>query len=158
LEEYGILARNAENWTQALDAFKQMGALGGDNAMRAAVQTIDTYRQSHDSAAALRESEAALKKYPDERTIKLEHATVLSDMGKIDEAAAEIRGLLSGSRDRETNIALAQVYEKGKRWVEMGKALDEAEKLSTSEDDKETIHFMRGAMLERQKKFDASEA
>ena len=158
LEEYGILSRGAENWPQALDAFKQMAALGGDNAMRAAVQTIDTYRQSHDSAAALREADAALKKYPTERMIKVEHATVLADMGKTDEAAAELRGLLSGTRDRDTYVALAQIYEKGKRWNEMAKALDDAEKLSTSDEDKETIHFMRGAMLERQKKFDAAEA
>jgi Flp pilus assembly protein TadD len=40
----------------------------------------------------------------------------------------------------------------------MGKALDEAEKLSSSNDDKETITFMRGAMYERMKQYDAAEA
>ena len=40
----------------------------------------------------------------------------------------------------------------------MGKALDEAEKLSKSNEDKEGVYFMRGAMFERMKRFDASEA
>jgi Tfp pilus assembly protein PilF len=40
----------------------------------------------------------------------------------------------------------------------MGKALDDAEKLAKSDEEKETIFFMRGAMYERQKKYDASEA
>ena len=39
----------------------------------------------------------------------------------------------------------------------MGKELDEAEKLSKNDEEK-TIHFMRGAMYERMKKFDLSEA
>jgi tetratricopeptide (TPR) repeat protein len=164
LEEYGVLSRSAEKYPQALEAFKQMGALYGDSPMgrataqRAAVQVIDTYRQSKDFDSALREADAALKKYPEERMVRMEHATVLADQGKTDAAAAEIRGLLNGDRDRETLVALAQVYEKGKRFPEMGKALDDAEKLATSDEQKESLYFMRGAMYERMKKYDASEA
>jgi tetratricopeptide (TPR) repeat protein len=40
----------------------------------------------------------------------------------------------------------------------MGKALDAAEKLSVSPEDKQTVNFMRGAMYERMKNFDAAEA
>jgi tetratricopeptide (TPR) repeat protein len=40
----------------------------------------------------------------------------------------------------------------------MAKALDEAEKLSENQDEKENVYFMRGAMLEKNKKFDAAEA
>ena len=164
LEEYGALARQAEKYPQALDAFRQLGTLYGDSPLgrettpRAAVQVIETYRQSKDFDSALREADAALKKFPEEHMIRVEHATVLADQGKTDAAAAEIRGLLNGDRDRETLIALAQIYEKGKRFPEMGKALDDAEKLATSNQDKENLYFMRGAMYERMKKFDESEA
>lgn len=158
LEEYGVLSRSAEKYPQALEAFKQMAALSDEAAKEAAIQTIETYRQSKDLTSALREADAALKKYPDERSVRVEHATVLADQGKIDAAAAEIRGLARGERDRETQLALAQVYEKGKRYPEMGKALDEAEAVSTSNDEKAGIYFMRGAMYERMKKYDASEA
>ena len=40
----------------------------------------------------------------------------------------------------------------------MGKALDEAEKLASNPKEKESVVFMRGAMFERMKKYDAAEA
>ncbi len=52
---------------------------------------------------------------------------------------------------------VANVYDKGQRWSDMGKALDAAEKLSDSDDDKEGVWFMRGAMYERMKKLDLAE-
>jgi len=122
------------------------------------VQVIDTYRQSNDFESALKEADAAVKKYPDERMIRVEHATVLADQGKIDAAASELRSLLKGDRDRDTLLALAQVYETGKKYPEMAQALDDAEKLSKTNEDKENIEFRRGAMYERQKKYEASEA
>src|SRR4029453_11585806 len=131
--------------------------LGGDHAKRFAVQIIDTYRQSKDNVAALREADAALKKYPNERMIKVEHATVLADQGKVDEAVTELRSLMGGERDRETYLTLAQIYEKAKRYADMSKTLDEWEKLPTAKDDSETIHFMRGAMYERMKRYADSE-
>ena len=158
LDEYGILSRSEEKYPQAIEAFRQLAALGGEYAARGALQIIDTYRQSKDYATALKEADAALKKFPDERSLKVERATVLAESGKVDEGAAELRALGTGDRARETHLALAQLFEKAKRYADMGKELDEAEKLSTSNEDKETIHFMRGAMYERMKKFDHSEA
>lgn len=157
LDEYGILLRGSEQYPQAIEAFKQMSTLGADHAKRSAVQIIDTYRQARDNAAALREAEAALKKYPGERMIKVEHATVLADQGKVEEAGAELRSLLGGDRDRETYLTLAQIYEKAKRYPDMARTLDEWEKLPSAKEDGETIMFMRGAMYERMKRFSESE-
>jgi tetratricopeptide (TPR) repeat protein len=154
LEEYGIVSRTAGKYDQAVDAFRQLAALGSDYAVRGTVQVIDTYRQSKDYASALKEADGAVKKYPDERGLKVERATVLADQGKLDEGAAELKGI----QDQQTQLALAQLYEKAHRYPDMGKALDTAEKLAKSEDDKETIYFMRGAMYERMKQFDQSEA
>lgn len=158
LEEYGILLRSQEQYPQAVEAFRQLGALGGDRAPRAAVQVIDTYRQQKDYAAALKESDAALKKFPSERMIKMEHATVLGDQGKVDESVAEMRALLKGDHDRETLLTIAQVYDKAHRFTDEAKVLDEAEKLSKSKEDQAAVYFMRGAMYERGKKYDAAEA
>jgi tetratricopeptide (TPR) repeat protein len=158
LEEYGILLRNAEKYPLAIEAFQQMAAIGGDSASRGTLQVIDTYRQSRDFAAAMREVDAALKKFPDERMFKMERATVLGDQGKADEAAAELRGLLKGDNDRDVYLALAQIFERSKRFADMGKALDEVEKLSKTDEDRAAAYFMRGAMYERMKRFDAAEA
>jgi tetratricopeptide (TPR) repeat protein len=158
LEEYGILLRTSEKYDQAVDAFQQLSALGGDYTVRGTIQVIDTHRQKKDYATALREVQAALKKFPDDRALKAEQATILAESGKVEEGAAILRAMLGGERDRETHLALAQLYERAKKYPEMAKELDAAEKLSKSNEDKETIFFMRGAMYERMKKFDASEA
>jgi tetratricopeptide (TPR) repeat protein len=158
LEKLGTLYRDSGQYPQAVETFRQIASLGSEAGPRVAVQIVDTYRTAKDLDAAQREADSALKKFPNERMIVLAHASVLADRGKVDEAAGEVRGLLKGERDQETLLALAQVYEKGKKWTEEAKTLDEAENLASSSDEKETIWFLRGAMLERQKKYDASEA
>ncbi len=158
LDEYGILSRSVQKWDQAVEAFQQLSALGGDYTIRGTIQVIDTYRQKKDYATALREVQAAIKKFPDDRALKAENATILAESGKVEEGAAILRSMLGGERDRETRLALAQLYEKAKKYTEMGRELDAAEKLAKTDEEKETIYFMRGAMLERMKKFDASEA
>ncbi len=158
LDEYGILSRSTEKWEQAVEAFQQLSALGGDYTIRGTIQVIDTYRQKKDYATALREAQAAIKKYPDDRALKAEQATILAESGKIEEGAQMLRSMLGGERDRETRLALAQLYEKAKKYTEMGRELDAAEKLAKNDEEKSGIYFMRGAMYERMKKFDLSEA
>ncbi|HWB83639.1 MAG TPA: tetratricopeptide repeat protein [Bryobacteraceae bacterium] len=158
LQELGALYRNAGQYQQAVDTFRQISVLDSDSSPRVSVMIIDTYRAAKDYDNAKREADAAVQKYPQDRMVHLAHASLLADMGNIDQAATEVRGLLDGKNDVQTQLALAEVYEKGKRFTDMGKALDDAAKLSPSKDDEETIHFMRGAMHERLKKYDAAEA
>jgi tetratricopeptide (TPR) repeat protein len=155
LERLGMLYRNTEQYSQAVDAFKQAGDLDGESAPRMAVLIVETYRMARDLPAAQREAEAAMAKFPKERMMRAE---LLGGLGKVDEAVAEVRANASGEPDREAQLEIAQIYEKGKRWTDMGKALDAAEKLCTSDDQRETVFFMRGAMYERMKKYDESEA
>jgi len=158
LEKLGVDYRRAEQYQQAVDTFRQIATLDADAAGGAAVQIAETYRAQKDFASAMRESDAAFKKFPKDRMVIAEHASLLADDGKVDQAATEMRTLLDGKTDRAVHLELAQLYEKGKRWPEMAKELDEAEKLSPNPDDKETVFFMRGAMLERQKQFEKAEA
>jgi tetratricopeptide (TPR) repeat protein len=158
LERLGILYREANQYPLAIDAFRQIGSLDSEGGPRIAVEIIDTYRVAKDFDNAQREADAAIKKFPNERMVVMAHASLLADRGKVDEAAAETRGLLKGQPDRDTLIALAQIYEKGKRWADEAKALDEAEKLADSDADKSSVLFLRGAMYERMKKYDAAEA
>jgi tetratricopeptide (TPR) repeat protein len=158
LDRLGVFYRGAGQYPQAVEAFRQFAPLEARSAPRAAVQIIETYRVAKDLESARKEADAALKKYPDERMVQLTHASLVADQGKIDEAAAEVRGLMKGPDDRDTQLELAQIYQKGKRWADMAPLLDQAEKLSMSDDDKASVHFMRGAMYERMKKFDAAEA
>jgi tetratricopeptide (TPR) repeat protein len=97
---------------------------------------------------------------PENNAIKLGHAALLAETGKVDEGVAEVRKLHTGEKpkDRELELQIAQLYDRGKRYPEMAKALDAAEKLSDTTQEKEGIYFARGAMYERMKKYDAAEA
>ena len=158
LERLGELYRGANQNQAAIDAFRQMADLDPDAAAHAEVQIVETYRAAKDFKNARAEADAALQKYPDDRDLKLVHASVLADVGKVDQGVSELRGLLKGDHDRETQLAIAGLYEKAKRYQDMAKPLDAAEKLSETKPDKENVYFMRGAMYERLKQYDASEA
>jgi tetratricopeptide (TPR) repeat protein len=158
LERLGFLYRNNEQFTQAVEVFRQLGDLDPDAASRAEAQVIETYRVGKDFQKAEAESDAAAKKYPNDRTLRSVRAALLADIGKTDQAVAETKKLLNGKDDRETYLSLANIYEKAKNYAEMTNSLDAAEKLSTSKEDLETIHFTRGAMYERMKKYPEAEA
>ena len=158
LERLGELYRGSNQNQAAIDTFRQMADLDPDSGARAEAQIVDTYRAAKDYKNARSEFEAAEKKYPDDRELKMVYASVLADSGKVDQGVAELRGLLKGDRDRETQLAIAQLYERAKRYEDMEKPLADAEKLSETKPDKETVYFMRGAMYERLKKYDAAEA
>lgn len=158
LERLGMLYRGMSRYPEAIEAFRQIGDSDPDSAARSAVEVIDTWRLAKNYSAALQAAEAALKKFPKDRMVRMVHASVLADMGKADEAVAELRTMLNGDKDRETQLAIAQIYEKARRFADEEKALDAADALSRSKQDKTTVMFMRGAMYERMKKYDAAEA
>jgi Flp pilus assembly protein TadD len=141
-----------------VDVFRQAATLDSENASESAILIVETYRQAKDLESAQREADAAVKKYPDDRGVRVTHAETVADRGRVDEAVAEVKALAKGAPDYQIQIELAQLYEKGKRWTDMGKALDAAEALAKSEDDKENVYFIRGAMYERLKKYEEAEA
>ncbi len=158
LERLGGMYRQNEQFAPAAEAFRQIGEMDPDLAARSAAQVVDTYRLAKDYPKAQQESQAAMKKYPADRMVRVVNASLLADIGKTDEAAVETKKLLDGKNDRETYLSLAQIYEKGKHYDEMSKAIDAADKLSTTKEDKENVYFVRGAMFEKQKKFAEAEA
>jgi tetratricopeptide (TPR) repeat protein len=158
LDRLARLYRLNEQPKEAAETLRQMGDLDPDLAPRASAEIIETYRLARDYKKASEEADAATKKYPNDRLVRISRSSLLADLGKNDEAVAETKKLLDGKNDRETYLSLAQIYDKAKNFTEMGKAIDAAEKLSDSPEEKESIAFMRGAMYEKMKKYDLAEA
>jgi len=157
LEQLGLLYREAQEYDLAIDTFRQLAEANPDLAGRSEAQIIDTYRLAKDYAKAQQESDAAAKKFPNDRILDEVRAQLFADEGKTDLAIAELKKLLDGKNDRETYVAMAEVYQKGKNFSEMAKVLDAAEKLSQTKEDKVNVLFLRGAMYERQKQYDLAE-
>ena len=82
---------------------------------------------------------------------------MLADQGKTDVALAELNKLLDGKNNREVYLAMADINQKARKFSEANKALDEADKLAQSKEDKTNVLFMRGALYEREKKYDEAE-
>ncbi len=157
LERLGYLYRVTEQTPNAVASYREIAELDPSAAAKASAQVVDAYRAGKDYPAAEKEIQSALDKYPNDRIVKLLAANVKTDLAQFKQAESILKGQFDGKNDRETWMALAQVYEKAKDWSKMAEALDQAEKLSKGEDEIETIVFMRGAMFERQKKFDQAE-
>lgn len=158
LQQLGILYRSNEQFPEALEAFRQVGQLDPDAAPHASAQIIETYRLAKDFTSALAEADAAVRKNPNDRVVKMVRASLLADAGRNDEAAAAAKAMLDGKDDRDTYMALAQIYDKGRRFTEEAAAIDAAEKLSQDSKDEESVHFLRGAMFERMQKVPEAEA
>jgi tetratricopeptide (TPR) repeat protein len=155
LERLGLIYRDAGNYQSANETFRQMIALGGDeNIERAYQQIIDTWREAKEWQKATDVAQEAVQKLPTSRDLKMVLAAQQADMGKADEALKDVRAMLKGnSDDRQVYITLAQMNTRLRRFSDAEQDLDKAEQLSTKEDDKEYVWFLRGSTFEREKRY-----
>ena len=154
----GEMYRNYDRTDDAVGTYRLIEDLDSNTGPAVAGEVIESYRSGRQYTKAQQEAEAALRKFPDDPALHIRHATVLAEQGNVEPALAEVRKTLEARGPRELNLALAEIYDKGRKYDEMAKVLDAAEKASESKDDKSSIWFMRGAMLEKQKRYDQSEA
>ncbi len=159
LERLGTVYRDQGNNQAAIDTFRQMIALGGDdNAERGYQQIIDTWREAKEWQKATDAAQEATRKLPNSRDLKMVLAAQQADMGNADHALKDVQAMLKGTpEDRAVYITLAQMNTRLKRYADAEQALDKAEQLSTKQDDKEYIWFLRGSTFERQKRYTDAE-
>ncbi|OFV80640.1 MAG: hypothetical protein A3B65_07185 [Acidobacteria bacterium RIFCSPHIGHO2_02_FULL_67_57] len=158
LERLGSLHRQMESFDDAVEVFRLLLPLGEEEARRGYAQIIETQRQVRRLEAALATAQEALERFPEDSDLTLQRAGLLADRGDLEPAVAAARNLLDDSpADREVYLTLAQIYDRHKRYPEAEAALAEAEKLSRPGAEIEYIHFLRGALYERQEKYDLAE-
>jgi tetratricopeptide (TPR) repeat protein len=167
LERLGTIYRDQGNNQAANEIFRQIVALGGDeNIERGYQQIIDTWREAKEWQKATDAAKEAVQKLPGSRDLKLVLASQQADMGEADKALKDVRAMLKGtanpnsnsnSDDRPVYIALAQMNTRLRRFSDAEQALDKAEQLSTKQDDKEYVWFLRGSTFEREKRYAEAE-
>ena len=157
LQVLGAMQLEAGKTQEAVAAFRQIGDLDSTLGSRVEAQIIEAYKTAKDYKTARQEADSALKKYPSEKGIVFEHALLLADLGQTDTALNELKALPDSAKDRDTLLNMAQVQDKAKRFEDERKTLDTADSLSSAPQEKQAIQFMRGAMFEREKNYDAAE-
>ena len=158
LERLGSVYRDNNNEQAALDTFQKMLTLGDENAKRGYQEIIDTYRQAKQWQKATDAAKEATQKLPKDHELQMVYASQLADLGQPDAAIQQVKSFLNGSpEDREVYINLATMYSRLKRWSEANATLDKAAELSTKQEDKDAIEFLRASGYERQKKYEEAE-
>jgi tetratricopeptide (TPR) repeat protein len=159
IERLGMVYREQENYTAAVETFRKMLPLGDENTRQGYQEIIDTYREAKQWPQATAVAKEAVQKLPDDRDLRMVLDAQLADTGDIDKSVADIRSMLKGGPDdREVYLRLAIIYTRAKKWNDALDALAKAEQLSAKPDDKGYVSFLRGDLYQRQKMFDQAEA
>ncbi len=159
LDRMGIIYREQNKTQDAINAYKQMIDLGGDNAKNGYQGQVDSYRDAHQWKDATAVAADAAKAMPKDRSVQLMYAGQLADTGDTEKGIALAKSQLTGTQDdREVYLSLAQIYTRLKRFDDAKAALDSAEKLSTKPDEKLYLYFLRGTLADREKNFNEAEA
>jgi tetratricopeptide (TPR) repeat protein len=158
IERLGMVYREQENYTAAVDTFRKMLPLGEENARSGYQEIIDTYREAKQWPQATATAKEAVQKLPDDRDLRMVLDAQLADTGEYDKAVSDVRGMLKGgAEDRDVYLRLGIIYTRAKRWSDAEQALAKAEQLSTKPEDKAYVYFLRGDLYQRQKMFDQAE-
>jgi tetratricopeptide (TPR) repeat protein len=162
LDRLGIIYREENKTPEAVAAYKQLVDLGGDYAKGGYQGQVDAYRDAHQWKDATAAAAAAAKAYPKDKGTQLMYAGQLADTGQVEQGIALAKAQLSAAGntadDRDTYLALTQIYTRLKRWPDAAAALDSASGLSTKPDEKLYVYFLRGVAADRQKHYDEAEA
>jgi len=160
IERLGMVYRDQENYPAAVEAFRKMLTVGGDDNSRTGYQdVIDTYREAKEWSQATAVAREAVQKLPNDRDLRMVLDAQLADAGDPEKPIADVRSLLKGTpEDHDVYVRLAIMYTRLKRWNEAEEALNKAEQTSTKPEEREYVHFLRGDTYQREKKFDDAEA
>jgi len=158
IERLGMVYREQQNYTAAVETFRKMLSLGEENARSGYQEIIDTYREAKQWPQATAAAKEAVQKMPGDRDLRMVLDSQLADTGELDKSVADIRSLLkNGPEDREVYLRLGIIYTRAKRWDDALEALAKAEQLSTKSDEKAYVSFLRGDLYQREKMFEQAE-
>ena len=158
LERLASIYRDTGRPQQAVETYRKMLPLGVDAAARAYGGMIDALRDQKHWNEATQVAREAVEKLPKDKNLKAVLASQLADTGHVDEGLAMIKSMLTGGDDdRETYIAMAQMYSRLRRWPEAEEAIAKAQSLSKRPEDKVYVTFIEGSIYEREKKLDRAE-
>ncbi|HEY6720033.1 MAG TPA: tetratricopeptide repeat protein, partial [Burkholderiales bacterium] len=162
LDRLAIIYREQNKTAEAVATYKQLIPLGGDYVKSGYQGQVDAYRDAHQWKEATAVAADVAKAMPKDHGIQLMYAGQLADTGKVDEGVALANAQLAATKgtadERDSHLALAQIYIRLKRWQDASAELTSAESLATKPDEKLYVAFLRGTLYDRQKRYDEAEA
>jgi len=170
LERLGAVYHEENKTDLAIAAYQKMIDMGGDQAMRGYEGQVETYGEAKIFDKAAEVAKKAQDANPKDLDLKLMAAGAMVEQGKQEDALAATKALLdtpgltlnkapieNTERDRLVLLKLGQFYTEMRRWKDAEDAYAKATPLSTKNEDKAYVLFLKGALAERQKHLDPAE-
>ena len=158
LERLGALYHEQNKVDQAIATYQKLIDMGGDQALRGYQGQVDTYRDAKMFDKAVEVSRKAVEANAKDTDLKLMLAGELADQGKVDEGLNLAKSQLTNTdKDRTVWLTLAQMYTRLHHWKDADDALNKAGALTTKKEDRIYLLFLRGALAERQKRYEPAE-
>ena len=159
LDRLGTIYKEENKPVEAIAAYKQIVALGGEFTVRGYQGEIDTYRDAHQFKEATATAAEAAKALPKDKNVQLMYAQQLTDTGKTDEGLALAKAQLTGApEDRDVHLALASMLIRLRKFPEALGELDVAGASATKPEEKRYVTFVRGELYDRSKQYGLAEA
>ncbi len=113
IERLGMVYRDQENYPAAVETFRKMIALGGDDNVRTSYQDmIDTYREAKQWPEATAAAKEAVQKLPNDREMRMVLDAQLADTGDPEKPLSDVRSHAQrhARRPRRVSPALDHVH------------------------------------------------
>ena len=144
----GQFYKDGQNYTAAINTFREMVKLGPEEDRRGRLLIIDSYRADRDLPHAFEEARKGLADYPHDRGLSIGEAMLYGDNNQSEEAEQLLRPLLNNSpADLEIYFDLAQIYEQDRRFAEAEQTVHTSEKLSRARVRSRNGHVFAGRNL-----------
>jgi len=153
--QIGIIRSLQTRFLDAVAAFNNVRALS-DLADRARIDMMiaDAYRDAKDIEKAETTIRSSIQDFPASRELQMAYADILAARGRTDESITLLQKLGGGNLDLDLVSAIVGVYENASRFSEAQATLDAASVAFPAD---RRIHFLQGALFERQKKIPEAE-
>jgi tetratricopeptide (TPR) repeat protein len=151
----GILNQTLGNYDAAVRTFLDVKALTSEKDGRIDGLIIETYRLAKNLDKALQYAEQMAAESPDNRQLKMVHADLIAEKGRLDEGIKALQQLQKGNEeDLDVLSAMVGVYQRAKKY-------DQAQSLLTTAlqrfPNNQPLFFLQGSLHEKQKKYDEAE-
>ena len=158
LEHLASLYRQQERFDEAAATYQRISELDESAEPRVRSLIVENERAARRYEEALKLSAEALKKFADNRALKLQRASLLAETGRVEEGAKILDKLITEEPESlDLYLQLAHVYEKGKQFDKGLAAIEKAYDLASDEGQRLGVLFTEGALLERAKRYEESE-
>ncbi len=142
------LSSSIGRYDQAVQAYQDLRTVSPQKDI-VDVRIIETYREARNIDMANQYLQKALKASPKSRPLLIVSADMTAEKGKVDEGIRILEGLSNGQPDLELIGAMAEIYQRAKKWDDAQNLMEKAIKAFPMNPD---VYFMQGAMYEKQKK------